>query len=256
MLRVIILIVIVTNLGCDKKRDLGVSKNNSDDSSSITDSQAVVDKNSMTEDSTGEIYPIQLAPSMRGMGVVSIQFPKTGSTTILDSTNDVFIALNFGAREISLKDKAYSFSEASNQNLYQAHDFYPRMTSLEYEILLLDCIGKSEQFYEVVLNQQKGTTGRISASDSNALLLTWEELLLKSYISFDPKSNPLRPNPSDQSNIIYPYNDYFFKVVEVKGDWIKVKCNSDCKECEKGDLTGWIKWKEGDNFLIQIGLIC
>lgn len=252
MLRVILFIAIIINLGCNKKRDLGTS-NSLGNTPNLADS---LTRDSMTQNLEGEIYPVLLAPSMQGIGVVSIQFSKAGSTKISDGRNNVFIELNFSAREISLQDKTYGFSEVSNQTLEQAHNFSPRMIALEYEILLFDCISKSEQFYEVVVNQQEGITGRIPISDSNAVFLTLEELLLKSYISFDPKSNPLRSDPSGQSMIIYPYNDYFFKVVEIKDDWIKVRCNSDCKECDKGDLTGWIKWKEESNFLIQIGLIC
>jgi hypothetical protein len=61
MLRAIIFIVIIINLGCNKKGDLSITESNPTDASvNFTDSLS----NKMTTDSLkGEIYPVMLAPS-------------------------------------------------------------------------------------------------------------------------------------------------------------------------------------------------
>jgi hypothetical protein len=180
MLRAIIFILIIINLGCNKKGDLSITESNPTDASvNFTDSLS----NKMTNDSLkGEIYPVMLAPSMHGIGIVSIQFPKTGSTKILDRRNNVLIALNFSQGEMSIQDKAYNFSKVSNETLAQVHNFSPWMSALEDEILLFDCISKSGQFYEIIINEKKSIKGRVPISDSNIVFYTWRIALKILYI--------------------------------------------------------------------------
>jgi hypothetical protein len=119
---------------------------------------------------------------MHGIGVVSIQFPKTGSTKILDRRNNVLIALNFSQGAMSIQDKAYNFSKVSNETLAQVHNFSPWMSALEDEILLFDCISKSGQFYEIIINEKKSIKGRVPISDSNIVFYTWRIALKILYI--------------------------------------------------------------------------
>ena len=86
--------------------------------------------------------------------------------------------------------------------------------------------------------------------------MTWEDYVLDSYIIFDSKTNPLRSSPTNDGPIIYRFNDHFFKGEEIVGDWVKIKCNNDCKICDNINLSGWIRWRNGRFFLIQLGIIC
>ena len=70
---------------------------------------------------------------------------------------------------------------------------------------------------------------------------------------FDRSSNPLRQSPVDNGKIIKhssqdKYRIWQGEVVEIKGDWLKIKTPK--------DEIGWVKWRSGKKVLIRMYFAC
>jgi hypothetical protein len=88
-------------------------------------------------------------------------------------------------------------------------------------------------------------------------ILNIEEYILRYYCITD-KSNPLRKSPNIESEILnYDLKALSFNCVEIKGDWLKVRCNIDCEGCGiHKNITGWIKWRENGKQILKQKLVC
>ena len=209
----------------------------------------------------GEIYPVRIADPMNGIGIIVMKSIGDGFNTretieLLNEDNTVYAKWNYHNESFEIEGNISALFSVSDNRLKEDYDFSPRVFFTEYHIIHFEVMNKDGTFYEVLVNPDKGVTKRLSLKSSQFNYFSWEEYLKRLYLSYDPNSNPLRKFPDGQSEIVYKYNDYFFKVIEVKGDWVKIKCSSDCKLCDKGDLAGWVKWKYGKKLLIEIGIIC
>lgn len=242
-----------------------------------TQDQVVIDKDSVkqpkpasesippesvaqAQEMPGEVYPIRYSPPMNGIGVLVKKIDETGS-----GKNDTLIVLNTDGTDylsylkekyLTVDSKSYEPFEVDERKLCEQHNVCPRQFYPEYDIIHFDVLKESEEAYKVLTDSKNNVTKSVGKDTSLLEFYTWEEYLMEYYLSFNPESNPLREKPSEEADIIYKYNDYFFKGIEIKGDWIKIECNSDCKECDKGDLTSWIRWREGEKLLVSIGIIC
>jgi hypothetical protein len=206
----------------------------------------------------GEIYPIRVEKPMNGIGVVIVDFSlsHTGVISVFKSPEMIEEHLRYEITtdELIIDGEQFKGANVSEKLLMEKFQINLRLFYLEYQIFHFDCIKDLGDKYEVLLNPESNLKGYISKEAGS--FYNWADYIKKGYILFNPQKNPLRENPSNDSKVVYKYNDYFFEVKEVEGDWIKVKCNNDCKDCDKQNLEGWIKWRESDEFLIQIGFIC
>lgn len=209
----------------------------------------------------GEIYPVRIADPMNGIGVIVMKSIGEGFSTgetveLLNEDNTVYAQWNYDNESFEIEGNKSGLFSVNDNQLKEDYNFAPRAFFTEYHIIHFEVMSKDGAFCEVLINPDKGITKRINLKFSQFNYYSWEEYLRRLYLNYDPKTNPLKKSPNEQSEIAYKYNDYFFRVMEFKGDWIKVQCNSDCKMCDKGELTGWIRWKEGKRLLISIGIIC
>ncbi len=210
----------------------------------------------------GEFYPIDLNDWVYGIGILIMNrvyegFSEDDTVKIHNVDNSIYVSFNYTNKYFSIEDSIYDLYYVDNDVLEKKteHVFKPRSFYPEYHTIHLEVLRKGSDYYEVLIDPKNGLTKRVKMNLSGFTYYSWEEYLKTIYLSFDSRTNPLKESPSEQSIVVYKYNDYFFKAIEVKGDWIKVKC-SDCKLCDKGDLTGWVKWKDGKKLLIEIGIVC
>jgi hypothetical protein len=256
-MRIVIIILLISTAAC--KRD---NKGSDVAQPEVMESQVLDNPGNLPDHDTldipSEVYPVTFESPMRGIGVVVVKSPisRTNSVTLVNSDNTVFAELNYSKEFFQIKDKKFEVDAIDNKTLESVFGFKPRIFEVEYEIVHFECIARDNDFFEVLIDPEKGTTKRIRVDSTIYEFYAWEEYILNAYLLFDSKTNPLKEDPFDNSKVIYEYNDFYFKGIGVKGDWLKVECNSDCKACEKGDLTGWIKWREGNKFLVQLGFIC
>ena len=125
--------------------------------------------------------------------------------------------------------------------------FYP-----DYDIIVLDAF-KYKSGYKVFVN---GFWKYVKLSP-NVSYKTWVNHLIKDiYVVADIK-NPVYEKNNLKSRIITSENIYSYKVVRVEGEWIEVECLKECEGCPQNRIQrGWMKWKQGNNILIDLYYSC
>ncbi len=201
----------------------------------------------------GEIYPVHFSKDINGEGVVVVDLEATKEIIqIKNSDGSIYASINYKDQHLKLKEHTYNLFDIpleTYKDLFNPRLFYP-----ENRILHFECTKENKSSYKVIVNSKEEKI--LDKSSFGVEFYKWEDYLSLAYISFNPQKNPLRLSPSEKAEVVYEYNDYFFKVLKVEGDWIKIKCDNDCKTCDKGSLEGWIKWKNGKKLLVYLGFIC
>ena len=89
-------------------------------------------------------------------------------------------------------------------------------------------------------------------------LINWHEYILR-YFCMTDATNPVREEPSDNAAIInvIDYKDLSFRCLEVRNDWVRVSCNTDCEGCPPNStVQGWIRWKRDGRRIIKQYYTC
>lgn len=124
--------------------------------------------------------------------------------------------------------------------------FYP-----DENVVVFDAI-KSNTGYKVFVNgvwkEVKPTRG-IEYQD-------WASYMKKVYVKAN-KKHPLNKEANIKSPVISDNAEYSYKVLEVKGDWIRVECSQECEGCPDNKiLKGWIKWKDNQVIIVDLFYAC
>jgi hypothetical protein len=124
--------------------------------------------------------------------------------------------------------------------------FYP-----DENVVVFDAV-KSRDGYKVFINGDwkivKPTKG-IEYQD-------WPVYMKRIYVKAD-KQHPLYKEADNKSPVVSDNKEYSYKVLEVKGDWIRVQCSQECEGCpENKILKGWMKWKENNCIIIDLFFAC
>ena len=106
-------------------------------------------------------------------------------------------------------------------------------------------IASDEQYYQIKLEDER--TGYIPKKSEYVVFQTWEEYVLDRLVGFDPKTNPLRKEPSEDSDTLYYEKDEFYISRQIKGEWIQVEWGSYGKW-----NYGWVKWKNDGRLIIEL----
>lgn len=114
-----------------------------------------------------------------------------------------------------------------------------------------------------IMTKKEGDFYKIETKDGvkfinlgDATFLKYATFLKKQWIGLNTKS-PLRKNIGNTSEIIKDYINYDYQVIEVKGDWIKLKLSDITPPGEESykelglKREGWVKWREGKDILIK-----
>ncbi|WP_026998138.1 hypothetical protein [Flectobacillus major] len=99
---------------------------------------------------------------------------------------------------------------------------------------------------------QIGSVLKLIEKSNTMMLLSLEDYILKYYCSAS-KQNPLKISPNEKSkSISVNFEDVGFICLEIKGDWVKVKCNKECESCPNGkNIEGWIRWRRNDKIILK-----
>jgi len=124
--------------------------------------------------------------------------------------------------------------------------FYP-----DESIVVFDAV-KSGDAYKVFVNGAWKTvkpTKGIEYQD-------WCVYMKRIYVKAD-KQHPLYKEANNKSPVVSDNKDYSYKVLEVKGDWIRVQCSQECEGCPENKIVkGWIKWKDKESIIIDLYYAC
>jgi hypothetical protein len=128
----------------------------------------------------------------------------------------------------------------------------PESLWLDYNSFVFRCVSKRPGWLQVVVNNKTGKSYWIKSSPY-LKFSTWEEFLKQMFSITRSRKFPqtvhAQPSPSTRE-VNYRVKDCF-EVVEMRGDWIKVKQAGHCEVRDAGFRTGWIRWRRGQSLLVE-----
>ena len=123
-------------------------------------------------------------------------------------------------------------------------DFRPWAFEPTIGIFAIRVIAKSENYYVIVVNEEKNLVKRLK-KHNDLKFETIEEHLIGLLIDTYPSLNPIRETPNDNALIMHILDDMeVLTAVESKGEWIKVA------DVFTDRVLGWIRWRKDDRFMI------
>ena len=155
--------------------------------------------------------------------------------------------------EIKWNDNNGGYVETKNIEFIKVKDFY---LEEPHYILMFNCLKEINGFYEVIINVDTKETMWLKKQSTIQLKL-WDDFL-KSVIclsSLDAQTNQIRVKPNDNSEVAMEnVKDECFEVIEVKGDWLNIRCfviDFDMLDEKYRDFNGWLKWRDENELLIE-----
>jgi hypothetical protein len=190
-----------------------------------------------------------------GIGVVEAE---GRDLFVYDDKGSKIVVINVTEDDVIITYKGKQFNRYST-----SMPIHPRQlgNNPDYFRLAFDCLRKTNDFYQVVLDEKMKLFGYIKQSDSSFKFLTafdyvknWSSL----GFDFDCKSNPMRVEPTEQSGLVKTRHNRFkilrAKPLEYRGDWVKVKVMNE--EESINEEVAWIRWKAGNKILIKLYFSC
>ncbi len=173
-------------------------------------------------------------------------------TDVLDEKTDSLLIYSMNGNiytKISGDKYTEPFIHLSNEVKIEA--YYP-----DYYVLIFKSTPLINEYYVVNLN---GKSVRIKHKDGITIFEN-RETYIKKCILVTSQDNPLKTKPSMSAlnkKIEGSYEDIFFEVVEIQGEWANVKCLLDCEGCPNNKLiTGWIRWLRNDAIVVKLYYTC
>lgn len=139
----------------------------------------------------------------------------------------------------------------------------------DYGLMHFVCVDSIQQAYRVLA----GNEIKYLPNQSHYSFMPWEEYILTSFgiRRIENSKHELKEAPDPQAkSLALPEGHEMFCPIEIQGDWVKVKydcfynreenefegqpCHNFIDQC-KSPLTGWLRWREGNQLLIDIFLM-
>jgi hypothetical protein len=155
--------------------------------------------------------------------------------------------------EITWNESDGGFVETQNTEFLKVKDFY---LEEPHYILMFNYLRECNGFYEVIINSDTRETMWIK-KNSTIFVKSWEEFLQTVFCvsTLNPETNQVKVEPNDDSEIAFEnIKDECWYVKEVKGEWLNIKCSDvdfDLTEEKYKNFTGWLKWRNDKELLIE-----
>ena len=147
----------------------------------------------------------------------------------------------------------YSFYEDAGTPSSTRADFKPFAFHPDYFLLVVKCVKRHVDRWEVVVNEATGLTKFVRVEDRNLKFETWGDHILKLFaVNFDQAVNPVRTGPSNRRNSVHLADKMIYRPVQIRGRWLKIRAESpENEKLRSGIRTGWIKWRDAKDLLIE-----
>lgn len=128
--------------------------------------------------------------------------------------------------------------------------------NLDYSIFEFQYITEKDGWLEVIVDPETSNTFWIKKSDKIEAL-TWGEYI-KDMFGIGPQENSLQEIKRTPDMTAEKLRDFdgCYSVKSVKGDWIELFTSDYCEDffdqSEQKIETGWVKWREGDELLVEL----
>lgn len=109
----------------------------------------------------------------------------------------------------------------------------------------MPCFEQSNLFYKINFENRDYY---IPKNDSNFIFIDIQKYILgKSAVGFDPKTNPLRSKPANNSKTLIFEKNQIYLPKKIQGDWLQLEYG------EFGSIKkSWIKWKSNGKICIEL----
>lgn len=173
-------------------------------------------------------------------------------TDILEESSDT---IRIYHADQSLYGAIYSKNGEMEPAFYGNDSLAIRSYYPDYYVVIMDCYGLSEDQYRVMIG---GSEKYIEHKAGITIYEDWATHIKKSFI-VTQADNPLRETPEIKGKIVgdYDYKHLSFYAIHVSGDWAQVVCDMDCEGCpHQKQITGWLKWRDGNRLLVELYYAC
>jgi len=129
----------------------------------------------------------------------------------------------------------------------------PELIWLEYSQFNFRCKSQNENWFEVIVNNEDGSTLWIKRNDESKFE-RWDEYLKHMYAvtRLNNKTQSIYESLSEDSKKIEYEGRDCFKVRNVKDEWIEIYSADYCDQKGRTIVkSGWVKWRSGDALLIK-----
>ena len=138
--------------------------------------------------------------------------------------------------------------------------FMPEQIELDYDIFIMRVDTVIGKWYKVIVNAETAQT-LWTRFDPVKKYVKWSTFLLKETTAIEKgfASLDIKTEPSQTAKTIKKIETKdCFEVLEIRGDWMKIKTNTklDCNESNQPIKSGWIKWRQNNRLTIGYGLTC
>lgn len=204
---------------------------------------ATVDNQRTLETSVDEKRYVESIKNTKGLIVLSDKYGKNDFIRFYNEDGSLWYEFT------------YYYDDKDGEFEYANENFAPFAFHQDYFSLALKCVGEDKNRYEVIVNEETGLKKFVRKNDTALEFETWEEHILKTFsVVFDEKENSLRETPNGKLKEVERSKIDRFAAVEVKGDWLKVKWNTENNpnnDSRKTDF-GWVKWKADEKLIIEL----
>ena len=149
----------------------------------------------------------------------------------------------------------YYYDDSDGKFEYADDKFKPFAFHPDYFLLVLKCVRRSQNRFEVVVNEETGMKKYVNVDDPVLKFETWERHILRHpSIDFNRKENPVLETPAGKVKASDFPKEVLFEAVEIKGEWLKIRWTRAEEQARKNKQNdfGWIRWKKDDALLIDI----
>lgn len=132
----------------------------------------------------------------------------------------------------------------------------PEVLWLDYSSLIFRTRKIKDDWLEVVVNNETGKTLWLKKSNQT-VFSSWEEYLMGMFsISRLPgKKQIIRKHPREGSEEIRYSGQDCFQIKSMQGDWVEIftpeHCDGESTDSKAKIISGWIKWRQGNDILIN-----
>ena len=189
-----------------------------------------------------------------GQGVIKIDYTKLPTLRFFGDTNQTN-----PLRTIAVgrdKEGEFIIKNAKQVDTW----FMPEQISLEYDIFIIRVDTVIGKWYKVFVNTENATT-LWTKVESVKKFVRWSTFLLKETTAIEKGDYnvDIKTQPSDTAKTIKKFEiKDCFEVLEIRGDWMKVRTNTklDCSQSNRPMKSGWLKWRDKNRLTISFGLTC
>jgi hypothetical protein len=187
------------------------------------------------------------AQTTLGIGLLSVSFNEKTVIPFYSKLND-----KFPVKTIEFFNDQ-TINSWNIKNLESQKEWLnPEVLWLDYSPLVFRVKSKSDQGFQVIVNDKTGQTYWVKRNKSMTFL-TWETFLknMFSVARLNASAQKIRKLPYENAGQINYNGKDCFQIKSIKGDWIEIFTADHCDENKSKIKTGWLKWRQGNKLLIE-----